>query len=289
MKKVFLTQIKTKDNVILEGIYVEPKRKTKNAVIWLHGLGSSFSYGQELMKELSSALQLMGIGYFKFNTRGHDVVTGFEKPYYGSAFEKFEESIFDIGSMIRFAHRLGYTRIILAGHSTGSNKIVYYLHKKRDRRVKGIILLAPICDNLHGEMIFGKKFLKKGLAIARKLKRKKTLSLMPPAYGILTAKRFWSLYSRGRAEDVFPYYSSSGWEELKSIKPPIAVIFGSKDKLLTSPAEEVIDIFRANAILTKSFKGIVIKKAVHGFQKKEKKMTRIITTWIKELRLKNDT
>ena len=54
----------------------EPRRRRAVALIWVHGLGSVFSSGQPLIRELSARLTAAGIGYFKFNTRGHDVVAG---------------------------------------------------------------------------------------------------------------------------------------------------------------------------------------------------------------------
>lgn len=284
MIPVLITKIKTSDGVFLEGIYVKPRKSSKTAVVWLHGLGSSFSQGQELMKELSSAFCQNGTGYFKFNTRGHDVVTGYEKPFFGDAFEKFSDSIFDIRAMILFAHKLGYRRIILAGHSTGANKILYYLYKTRDRRVKGLILLAPVSDVAVGEKVFGRQLLQRGLSIAERLILKNPLLLMPESFGILTAQRFWSLYHPGEPEDVFPYYNPEAkWQELKSIRVPVIVIFGSQDEYLNRSAKEIVETFRINAISTKSFVGAIIKDAIHGFQKREIKLSNIIIEWLKSL------
>ena len=43
--------------------------------------------GQPLIRELSTRLNAAGIGSFKFNNRGHDVVTGLGKQFAGVAFQ----------------------------------------------------------------------------------------------------------------------------------------------------------------------------------------------------------
>src|SRR3989338_7210966 len=100
MIPVLLTSIKTRDGVTLDGIYMPPKRKSKTALIWVHGLTSSFYSSQKLISELSSRCQKLGIGYFKFNSRGHDIVARGPKGLLGTVFEKFEDCIFDIRAMI---------------------------------------------------------------------------------------------------------------------------------------------------------------------------------------------
>ena len=90
----------------------------------MHGLGSVFSSGQPLIRELSVRLTRAGIGYFKFNTRGHDVVAGRGRTLAGAAFERFRDCVLDLRAVIAFARRRGYRRIVLAGHSTGANKVL---------------------------------------------------------------------------------------------------------------------------------------------------------------------
>jgi hypothetical protein len=73
---VSLVRTRTRDGVWLDGVAAEPARRRTVALIWVHGLGSGFSSGQPLIQEMSSRLTASGVGYFKFNTRGHDVVAG---------------------------------------------------------------------------------------------------------------------------------------------------------------------------------------------------------------------
>lgn len=313
MIPVLLTRIKTRDNVSLHGIIVRPhrkNRKSKTAIIWIHGLGSNFSGSQILVKELSAQCTKNNIAYFKFNTRGHDIANrdaGRKKNLQGSGFERFEDCVSDIRAMIKEARRLGYQNIILAGHSTGANKALYYLFKTKDPAVKGLLLLGPVNDIAAGRKKFGAPGLARGIALAERIAEKNAENLMPQQYGIFTARRFLSMFQPGGAEDAFPYLDRRAkWKELRDIRIPVAVIFGSRDEYLdpvrspsrlrrdgsrprrlTSngvdrPAQKIIDLFRAHAPLAKSFSGIIINGADHGFKSKEKELTQAIIRWIKQ-------
>ncbi len=284
MIPVFLTRIRTSDGTVLSGITVLPKRKSKVALIHIHGIGSKFYNGQPLIKELAADCRNAAIGYFKFNTRGHDAAAWEEKGWTGAGFEEFKKCVFDIRAMIRFARRLGYTKIVLAGHSTGANKALYYIYKTRDRSVKKLVLLGPVSDiaGARWNPPPGLKDLDTGLAISKRLLKKNKNALMPQRYGVYTAQRFWSLYHPGEAEDVFPYHNPKArWKELRSVHIPLVVIFGSRDQYLDRPMQDIMAIFRENAASTSAFSGIIIKDADHSFHKKEKELSRAIIQEIK--------
>jgi len=284
MIPVSLTSIKTRDGIRLDGIVVEPKPKSKTALIWIHGLTSYFYSSPDLVKELSARCRQNGIGYFKFNTRGHDVVVRGQGKHklLGTVYEKFEDCAHDISAMIRHAKRMGYAKIVLAGHSTGANKAAYYLYKTRDRSVKGVILLGAVNDIAAERNRVGKTEFQKTVGLAQKLYKRNPLALFTSRGYIFTARRALNLFTPGAAEDVFPYYNpKAAWKELKTVRPPLAVIFGSRAETLDRPAKNLIGIFRAHAAWTKSFSGIIIKGADHSFVKKEKELSRAIIRWIK--------
>lgn len=285
MIPVLLSRVKTKDGITLDGLVVRPKRKATTALVWLHGLSSKFYSGQTLISESGQICRRNGIAYFKFNTRGHDIVALDGKKLIGSAFERFANCVLDIRALIRYARKLGYSTIFLAGHSTGANKALYYLYKTRDRSVKGLILLGPASDIAYDRKVLGMKELSRRLAVARKLKRVRPFRLLPQEYGIWTARRYISILQPGKAEDVFPYYNPNAqWKELKSVRVPMLVIFGSRDKYLDRPAKELIRTFRDKASSTRHFSGAVIKGSGHSFLKNEKELVRVVINWLKKVR-----
>ena len=282
---VSLVRLRTRDGVWLDGAMAEPKGRRGTALIWVHGLGSVFSSGQPLIRELSTRLTAAGIGYFKFNNRGHDVVAGRGKHLAGAAFERFGRSVEDIRAMIAFAARCGYRRVVLAGHSTGANKVLHHAAHLRDRRVTGLILLGPISDVAGEAKRVGAAELRRRVAAAERIARRDPGALVPRAWGFLSARRYISLYKPGEDEDVFPYYRPQArWTALRSVRSPIATIIGARDEYLDRPPQELIDAFRRNAVRARSFTGVVVPRAGHGFQNRERELADVIVRWIRSAR-----
>ena len=96
-------------------------------------------------------------------------------------------------------------RIVLAGHSTGANKVLYYAAKTADRRVTGLILLGPISDIAGEAKRIGRRELgaPRGAGISG-LAARRPPSARAGAWGFWSARRYISLYRPGEAEDVFP-------------------------------------------------------------------------------------
>ncbi len=279
---VSLVRLRTRDGVWLDGIVAEPRRRRRTAFIWVHGLGSVFSSGQDLIRELSAALNAAGVAYFKFNTRGHDVVARRGPRLAGAAFERFDESVLDIRTMVGFAAKAGYERLVLAGHSTGANKALYYAARTRDRRLVGLALLGPIADAAAEAKRLGGRELRRRVALAERLARRDPEALVPRAWGFWSARRYLSLYRPGGAEDVFPYYRRGArWTALRSVRVPVAAIVGARDEYLDRRPEAVIDAFRANAVRARSFTGVIVRGANHGFARRERELSEVIVDWLR--------
>src|SRR3989338_4108229 len=131
---VDLVRFKTKDKVELAGFVVGSK-KAGRAILYVHGLGSNFYKSRT--EGLAQVFQSLGWKFFSFNNRGHD----------GSAdSEDFKKCVYDISAAINFIRRRGVREIVLMGHSTGCNKIVYALSRKKLPGIRGVILLAGLSD-----------------------------------------------------------------------------------------------------------------------------------------------
>ena len=62
----------------------------------------------------------------------------------GSFNERFSYTDEDIEAYLTLAQNEGYRKIILAGHSLGANKVIYYLSRHHDKeRVSHFLLLSP--------------------------------------------------------------------------------------------------------------------------------------------------
>jgi len=280
---ISLVRARTRDGVWLDGVVADPARRRALALIWVHGLGSVFSSGQPLIRKLSRRLTGSGVGYFKFNTRGHDVVAGRGRRLAGAAFERFGDCVADIRAMVTYARRCGYARVVLAGHSTGANKVLHYAARARDRRVAGLALLGPISD-VAGEMKrIGAAPLARRVELAERIARRDPLGLVPRAWGFWSARRYVSLYKPGQAEDVFPYYRPGArWSALRSVRVPVAVVIGGRDEYLDRRPGELVLAFQRNAVRARAFTGVVVAGARHGFQGREAQATRAVLDWLRE-------
>jgi alpha-beta hydrolase superfamily lysophospholipase len=277
---VSLVSVRTRDGVVLDGVAAHPRGRRHAALIWVHGLGSRFSSGQPLIGALSAGLNAAGIGYLKVDTRGHDVVARAGRRLVGAAFERFGESVRDLRAVIALAVRSGYREVILAGHSTGANKVLHYLARTRDRRVAGLALLGPIADVAGERRKVGGRELARRVAAAERIARRDPEALVPRAWGFLSARRFLSLYRPGGTEDVFPYYRPAArWAALRRVRVPLAVIVGSRDEYLDRSAEELIAAFARNATGTRMFTGVVVPRARHGFRGWERVLAREVVRW----------
>jgi alpha-beta hydrolase superfamily lysophospholipase len=279
---VSLARLTTRDGVWLDGVMAEPRRRRGAAFVWVHGLGSVFSSGQPLIRELSTQLNAAGIGYFKFNNRGHDVVARRGKLLAGAAYERFGQSVEDIRAMVAFARSRGYSRVILAGHSTGANKVLHYAARARDRRVSHLILLGPISDVAAEAKRIGERDLHRRVAAAERIARRDPQALVPREWGFWSARRYLSLFRPGGDEDVFPYYRPGArWTALRSVRVPVAAIVGSRDEYLDRRPQELLEAFRRNASRARSFTGIVVPGARHGFQNRERELADFTVRWIR--------
>ena len=287
-----LVRIRTGDNLELHGILFEPKRKTSKALVHVHGWNGNF-YENNFIDSIAREALRRGFAFLTFNNRGVGFISDLvrrknSKASYvkiGGSIEIFEECVIDIKAAMDFMSKRGYSKTILQGHSTGCQKITYYQFKTKDRRVKGLIELAPVDDANLVKRLLGKKY-KKSLEIAKKMVKKGAGNLPVPAwmslgnrYGktiFLSAERYLNMSDpeapKGR---IFNY--SGKLEEIKDADRPVLVIFGSRDEYEFKPQDKL-------KILEKNVENCVIKlikNSNHGFVGHEAKLSRLIGNWLK--------
>ena len=147
-----LVKVVTSDRYPLHGLLLKPAKKTKTIIIHMHGSAGNF-YQNTFYPFLFEMANDLGVSFLSTNSRGtgvYDVEVGTK--YRGAAIEIFEECLLDIDAWIEYALGLGYTNIILEGHSFGTNKILYYiLNGKYKGKVKALILLG-FTDSYGGQL-----------------------------------------------------------------------------------------------------------------------------------------
>lgn len=294
MKQFYLTEIVTKDKLIHQGVFFKPKNFGKRAILYVHGLTSTFYGSVRMLEALAQACEKRGMGFAAFNNRGHDMIVsirkvdknnpkGYTHTNGGAGYEIFEDSIFDIDAGIQFLRDQGYGEIVLIGHSTGANKVCFWAATQKNEIVVGVVLASPLSDRLDTEI--DKKKLKKDISFMKNLvkKGKGNELVLGYHYFPMTPKRFLSIFEPNSMEDMFDY----GDEKPKlayfsRIKKPLLVILGSRDEYLDRPVENVFEVFK-RFTHSRRFQCVIIPSALHSFNGKEKEVVQTIIDWVRLL------
>lgn len=284
-----IIEFTTHQNVILTGLWLGEKQ-ADTAYIVIHGLGGNvFS-----MRKLAQLLVTKNSSVLLFNNRGHDLISrvkridkrkkkGTTSFPGGAAHEVFTESADDIAGAVQFAQSQGAKKIILVGHSTGSQKAVYYLSKSHlgGGIVTGVILLSPLSDFAGIIDSVGLENYENLLKISKALVDSgNPHTLLPGSIWreAIDAQRFLSLYTPTSTEEIFSYVTPEKKSLYSKIKTPLLVIFGEEDEYKDRPIRQIINWFDTHQN-SQSYSSIIIKNGTHGFDGQEKEVTDAIKNW----------
>ena len=142
-----LVYVSSTDDVINGGvIFTAPKRSDDGvAIIWVHGWGANFY--SPTYTNIGRALAVRGLTTISVNTRMHDLGTtathrGGRRVRGGGYWGLQTEQDLDLKAWIDLAERLGYSRVVLVGHSAGWAAVGAYRVRSRDPRVAGVVLAS---------------------------------------------------------------------------------------------------------------------------------------------------
>lgn len=140
-------EIATKRGTVLNGVLFDSEKKSDTVLIAITVIHGNF-YSNPFYFNIGDTLSKNGIDFIYAQT--YDAFGEIEtinvktnkKELICSWNERFFYTEEDIGAYIDFAEK-NYKKIILAGHSLGANKVIYYLLKTFDERVDKFIFLSP--------------------------------------------------------------------------------------------------------------------------------------------------
>ncbi|MBR0232876.1 MAG: DUF1749 domain-containing protein [Synergistaceae bacterium] len=141
--------VETERGTLLNGVLFSSEKKADTVVIAITGIHGNF-YSNPFYYNIGDTLTAGGIDfiYAQTNDAFGQIQTFNVKTQtpelIGSWNEDFNYVDEDIEGYLNFAHKEGYKNIILAGHSLGANKVIYYLSRHHDKNnVSHFILLSP--------------------------------------------------------------------------------------------------------------------------------------------------
>lgn len=287
-----LVRIVTPKHYLLDGLWFGAEHP-KTAIVFVHGLGSNaFAHHDYLVPLVRRDTAIL-----YFGNRGHDGISGVKrikrsarKGYVyeqaGMAHEIFTDSADDLQGAVNLLLGRGARRVYLVGHSTGCQKIAWYLSQRgAQRHIAGAVLLCPISDYADARHENERKR-KRAEAAARKLLRRKKPHEFLPANlwrGSIDAQRFLSLYTPDSKEEIFTYAQPGKVPRtLQKLRTPLLVIFAGDDEYRDRPTPEIAAWFRDN-LRSKRSEIEIIPSALHSFNGQESEVTASLRRWIKKI------
>jgi len=143
-----IVYVRSSDDVVSAGVLFSPPQPQPKplAVIWVHGWGVNFYLPSYV--GIGRALAARGHATISVNTRMHDLgnvekYTSAGKRVRGGGYWGItSEDGRDITAWIGYAEQLGYSRVVLVGHSAGWASVGRYQADSGDKRVAGLVFAS---------------------------------------------------------------------------------------------------------------------------------------------------
>lgn len=290
-----LTETITDDGLKLQGIHY-PAKESDAVLIFVHGMAGMY-FEDYYAQVLCETLQKADIGSIYSHNRGYahineihvrsDEDSGADKvEEFGVIYERFADSLVDIGAWVHAALELGYERVVLCGHSLGCNKVIYYFHRHQIKQVIGVVLASPpdmvgLVEKVeyqpnHPEL------LKEARDLVEAGNPKVILSGKVWDSYLLSAQTYLDLFERGGPADNLPIlHNPDTFEELASIGVPILCIYGEHDDVAIRTLEDDMDLIEERASSAPSFQKAWVADGNHNYLNQEEQFANLVKDWIK--------
>jgi len=277
-------EIETEHGTILNGVLFSGK-KSDAVLIAITGIHGNF-YSNPFYFNIGDTLSKNGIDFIYAQTcdafgeiETYNKKTG-EKELIGSFNVRFFLAEEDVAAYINFAEK-NYKNIFLAGHSLGANKIIYYLSKNFDTRVKKFIFLSPA-----------------------------NVTYMTKNVSDKEKKIIEKFISYGQGEKILPFYfmgwlectanTANDWlskilnnvhveadgdfSQIKKIRHSGALLIGTLDNFTCGDPKNFLENINNHMQMAKKNKLIFIEKTGHTYQQKNQEVADEILNLIQSLR-----
>ena len=275
-------EIPTRRGSVLSGVLFSAE-KADTVVIAITGIHGNF-YSNPFYYNIGDTLSKNGIDFIYAQTNDafgeietYNVNTG-NKELIGSWNERFKYTDEDICAYLDFAENRGYKKIILAGHSLGANKVIYYLSRNHDERVNKFILLRPA--NLTYMM---KNVSSTEKAIIRKMVQYGKGDEMLPFYFM-----GWVVCTANTANDWLSgmlnnvHVEKDGdFSQVEKITHSGAMIIGTYDNFTYGDPSGFLKNINEHMPTSKENELIFIEKTGHTYQQKEQEIADDILSLVK--------
>ena len=186
--------------------------------------------------------------------------------YTGVVFDDFSLVYEDVESYVKYAKEMGFKRIVLAGHSLGSNKIIHYLGNTPDNFVDYFIVSAPVdlsyWFSIVNEMDY---YLETARSFVAQGRGKDILPFIFFDFSPMCADTLLGFYNAFNLKNC-PVLSGDGeTESLASIKINGAFVIGEKDSMAGGNSKEFMENINSYCKNPEQNRVIVVPEASHIF------------------------
>ena len=215
------------------------------------------------------------IAYSDFST-GKQKYTGVVNDDFGIVYE-------DVESYVKYAKDLGFKKIVLAGHSLGSNKIIHYLGNTSDNFVDYFIVSSPV-DLAHWFNVMPQ--VKDCIKLAQKFKNegrnKEILPYMFGGFSPMCAETVLAFYNAYNLKNC-PVISKNGETvSLSNIKIRGSFVIGEKDSLTNNDSKGFMENINSYCKYPEHNRIIVVPGASHIFYGKHEEYAKVILNILKQ-------
>ena len=187
----------------------------------------------------------------------------------GVVTDDFSMSYEDVESYVKYAKDLGFKKIILAGHSLGSNRVIHYLANTADNYVNNFIISAPV-DLRHFFNIIPDKeiYLETAQKFIDEGRGKDILPFAFMGFSPMTANTLLAFYNAENLKNC-PVISDDGeTRSLSQMKVNGAFIIGACDSMTNKDAEGFIRKINSYCKNPKKNRIVVVPNASHIYYAK---------------------
>jgi len=279
--KIPIINVKTKDKLDLYGLLLEAPKK-KAVIINIHGTADNF-YDNDFIWEIYKSLTPLGISMLSTNNRGAYGLEVYQSS--GACTEIFEKCLIDIDAWIEKALALGYKKIILQGHSLGTEKLVYYLNKGKYRNKIEAVILLGFSDSYGTHNADSQKIKDTLMKEARKLVKARQgnfflTSTWRAHAGVLpqNAQSYINFFKdKSELSQAFPLRQGANLSFYQKIKVPILGVIGDQEEYTIIPVKKAVSLLEKENKLAQVFQ---IKNCNHCFEGREKELAKIVKRFI---------
>lgn len=264
--------VETRRGTVLNGVLF-PAKKADTVVIAITGIHGNF-YSNPFYYNIGDTLSAHGIDFIYAQTNDafgeietYNAKTG-AKEIIGSWNERFSYTEEDIDAYLDYAAK-NYRHVILAGHSLGANKVIYYLSRNHDtKRVEHFIFMSPanLAHMMSGVSDGEKDFIEKLVRYGQGAK-------ILPFYFM-----GWVVCTANTAHDWLSGIldNTNNFSQLEQITHNGAMIIGTYDNFTDGDPVGFLKSINSHMPTAQANKMIFIERTGHTYQQKHDEIAKII-------------